>query len=444
MREFMDAAAPIRIRPEDIVLHVRLADFVGEKMVIDPAPQLAILRQALSVTGGRLVIVCAKPVTALEENYLKFFEEFHPTFQHGTELEDFATLRAANRIMVSNSTFSWLAAFVGSASERWIPAPTYNELGVIDAATDTLYEAATGYPVEDLAIPTEPFLPVTGEFLQSLCDYTILDRAKKVEMHSTIDYAHPIERQIFSDEPWPEKVLQARSLFIYPTGDCSLARHVFKSVWPNLRLIVFHNSDNEVDYESVIPFLDANPAVWCWAQNATQWHPRIRVVPIGEENRMWRGGNASYEPMVTVSRCAERDIEIFAPFMSNTNPIRFTWREQLEHLRVSNPAIQMFSRLQKAEYLDTVTQSRAMVCAPGNGVDTHRHWEALIKGTWAIVHDSRHTRLLMRTYPSLHLLPVQDMEDLTELVIPEGLPPFHPMLLRAFWRTLYGSYVVAA
>jgi hypothetical protein len=442
MRDFMTAEPPIKPGTDDIVLHVRLGDFVNNEMVIDPAPQIAILRKALKSNSQRLIIVCAKPKRDVEENYLKLFEEFHPIIHHGTELEDFALLRSANRIMVTNSTFSWLAAYMGSAKERWIPEPTYNTLEKINS-TDIIYRADNHYPTEGLNTPSEPFLPVTGEFLQGLCEYTVLDRAKKEELHKIIDYVTPVDRQIFIEEPWPKEALLAKSIFVYPSRENTIARHVFKETWPNLRVIVFHNSDYGVDYEGLIPFLEAHPEVWCWAQNATIWHPRIRCVPICEENRMWRGGNALYEPTVTVSRNVQRDIEIFMPYVSNTNPMRTVWKEQAEAIKKMDSRLQVVGKLQKRAYLETVESTRSMICPPGNGVDTHRHWDALIKGAWAIVHNNQHTRLLMRTYPSLHLLPIEDMDDISDLEIPQEMPPFHPLLLRQFWETLLCSHIAA-
>jgi Glycosyl transferase family 11 len=442
MSEFMTAEPPIKPGTDDIVLHVRLGDFVNNNMVIDPAPQIAILRKSLNATSQRLIIVCRKPKNDMEENYLKFFEEFHPILHHGTELEDFALLRSANRIMVTNSTFSWLAAYMGSAKERWIPEPTYNTLEKIDS-TDILYRAENHYLMQGIQVPSEPFLPVTGEFLQGLCEYTVLDRAKKEELHKIIDYVTPVERQIFIEEPWPKDVLLAKSIFVYPTTENTVARHVFKATWPNLRLIVFHNSDYGVDYEGLVPFLEAHPEVWCWAQNATVWHPRIRCVPICEENRMWRGGNAEYEPTVTVSRNVERHVEIFMPYASITNPIRIVWKEQADVIKLREPRLHIIGKLQKEAYLEWVESARAMICPPGNGVDTHRHWDALVKGAWAIVHNNEHTRLLMRTYPSLHLLPIDDMEHMTRLEILQGLPPFHPLLVRQFWETLFRSHIAA-
>lgn len=435
MREFLEAPSPIAIDPEDVILHVRISEY---PYVIDPAPQIAILRQA---RYNRLIIVCTKPKTDAETNYLKLFEEFHPVLQHGTELEDFAVLRSAKRIIVTNSTFSWFAAFLGEATERWIPEPTFNNLGKI-SETDYLYTAASDYPLGKLDIPVEPFLPVTGEFLQSMCDYSILDREKKEELHKWIDVVCPVERQLYIEEEWAPEVFQAKTLFIYPKGDSCCAKRVFKHTWPNLRLIMFHNSDYSLDASSVIPFLDANPNVWCWAENVTCRHPRIKVVPIGEENRMWRNnGSPTDEPMNTVSRNLERSVNIFVPHWRNTSPIRTVWYNQIKGN--SSERVRVFPKMPKEIYLKIIKTVRAMVCPPGNGVDTHRHWDALAAGTWAIVEDNAHTQILLRDYPSLHLIPVPDAEKIHLMPIPDTIAPFHPLLLRQFWRTLFDSYLLS-
>lgn len=128
IKDLLETPTPLELHDADIVLHVRLGDYREARLVADPAPQLAILR---AVKPPRLIIVCQEPKTDAERNYLRLFEEFRPIIQHGTELDDFATLRSAKRILVTNSTFSWAAAWLGNAKERWIPEPTFNELGRI-------------------------------------------------------------------------------------------------------------------------------------------------------------------------------------------------------------------------------------------------------------------------------------------------------------------------
>ena len=350
----------------------------------DPAPLLARLRAA---PGTRL---CGpRPTSVAEENYLLLFEEFAP------EIE-----------------------FVSQAP----PGGPYD--------------------VSRLGIPEGPIAPVTGEFLQSLCDYTVLNQDKATEKHVWVNAACPAERQLHIEEEWPPEISLAWSLFIYPVGDNGTSARVFSGSWPNLRLIIFHNSDYSVDYSSIAHFLERHPKVHVWAQNSVRWHPRIRCIPLGEENRIWRGGSVDYDPPITISRQNERSVGTCLPHWGITHPIRLQWRKEVEAL--STPRVYKANQMPKKEYLEFLTECRAMLCPPGNGYDTHRVWECLAKGTWPIVKDNAHTQLLLLQYPSLPLLKIDSPEDLdmSGLELPEGLPHFHPVLLREYWEVLFRSHML--
>jgi len=441
--DFYTAPAAFELLPTDIVMHIRLGDFREANLVIDPAPQLRILREIRrKEPHTRIILVCRAPATDAERSYVRLFEEFHPTIQSGTELEDFATLRSAKRILLTNSTFSWFAAFLGDATERWIAEPLMNALGKI-SDTDILYSAQHGYNMTQLDIPTEPFLPVTGEFLQSLCEYTILNAEKKEEMHRWIDIAAPVERQLFTETEWPASVIATtRSLFIYPISSL-LETVIQRGPWPALRLIVFHNGDDPVDYMQLLPFLEANPTVYAWIQNNVVSHPRIRSLPIAEQNRMWRGGDTVFDPPVSICRKECREYGILYPWCSATHASRITWFNEARGLRSLRRDMQLFTApLPKEDYMDAMEDAHTVVCPRGNGLDTHRHWEALYKGAWAIVPANAHTACLLREYPSLPLMPIESPKDLPTLKLPSVSPsPFHPMLLRPFWQSLFQSYV---
>lgn len=420
MSDLLTARPPIEVRDTDVVVHVRLGDYRDVGLVASPAGQLAILR---SLKPERVIIVCQKPGDT-ERAYLKFFEEFHPIFQHGTELEDFATLRSAKRLIVTNSSFSWAAAYFGEG-QRWIPN---GDLGKI-SETDILYDAGT-FDLSTLDIPTET-AAVTGEFLQSLCDYTVLDQEQKMEFHKWIDMVVPIERQLFLEEPWPDAV----SLFVYPKD--GLLEAVAARTWPSLRLIVSHNGDNPVNYKVLIPFLEANPKVHAWVLNNTVKHPRIRTIPIAEQNRMWRGGTYEWDPPVTVKHGGSRSRILFTA-CSPTNPIRKEWIDELRPLASTLKEVDYVPRVPRDEFIELLGTYKMVVCPPGNGVDTHRHWESIYNGAWAAVHNNEHTRRLLEEYPSLPLIPINSVRDLST---PQGEPEFHPLILRQFWMTLFSSYV---
>jgi hypothetical protein len=103
----------------------------------------------------------------------------------------------------------------------------------------------------------------------------------------------------------------------------------------------------------------------------------------------------------------------------------------------------VFPKVEVDDYLDILQDSKAVICPPGNGVDTHRHWETLLTGGYAIVQANPHTQNLLREYPSLPLIPIKQIEDIHIIEIPSESPsPFHPMLLLEFWNILFESHVL--
>ena len=339
----------------------------------DPVPILRRLRE----TGCQLVRA-RPPRTELETRYLKFFEEFNILYHSA------------------------------------IPDSDEYDLRQLELA--------------------EEVLPVTGEFLQSLCDYTVINREKS---HPSIDEVVPRAKQLFIEDEWD--IVEPTSLFVYPEPGL-LEAVVERRAWPKLRLIVIHNGDNQANYTVLIPFLNANPQLYAWVQNNTVTHPRIRSIPIGDQNRFWRGGNGSYEPTTRTSRSFDREYGILYPWCSDTNPMRRSWSQYVKLLRGRRDLV-LLPRLDKVDYVEALGASRAVVCPPGNGLDTHRHWETLYMGAWAIVHENAHTRCLLREYPSLPLIPIEGPSDLENLAIRSAPSPFHPMLLRHYWEVMFQSYV---
>ncbi len=447
MKGLFEYPAPIELKDDDIVVHIRLGDFKEAKYVLDPANTIAVVRSMRRATpDARVIIVAAPPKTAEEDHYLRLFEEFSPLYQHGTELGDFALLRDAKRIVCSNSTYAWVAAYIGSATERWIPESTYNKLGKIDP-TDHLYVAPAAYDITRLAMPSveQPPEYLCTEFFMQLCDYVVVSDTKIEELHKWLLIGAPLEKRLNIDDskPWPEKSIQeATSIFIHPEpGHIS---RVAQHTWPNLRLVILGNSDNTTLHAAFQEFLERHPNVYVWETNNLEEHPRVRTLPIGFENSMWRYVRDNYEPL-QFWREAEREYSITMTFCSPTNHVRYDWANGARNkLRDYTPFIYFMGFLRHQDFIELIRRSGAVVCPPGNGADTHRHWEALAAGCWMILQKNQHTSALRKEYPSLPIIEIEDIEEIRDISLPLSSPaPFHPLLLTEYWRVLHRSHIVA-
>lgn len=117
----------VDINYKDIVIHIRLNDFNrdGHKSnVIHPEWYLDILRKeqyeqlyiVIDTSGKKKYRYDDK-----ETNYLENFKHLNPIIINDTEKNDFNLLRSFDKIISSNSTFSWWACFLGNATKIYTP-----------------------------------------------------------------------------------------------------------------------------------------------------------------------------------------------------------------------------------------------------------------------------------------------------------------------------------
>lgn len=107
---------------EDVVMHVRLADYWCDRVrsVINPTWYVKIIK---SIKYRNLYIVCERNETS--RKYLREFDRFNPIYIHNTPREDFDFIRSFDKIICSNSSFCWWAAFLGYPKEVYTFGPRW-------------------------------------------------------------------------------------------------------------------------------------------------------------------------------------------------------------------------------------------------------------------------------------------------------------------------------
>lgn len=121
---------PIQKNTEDIVVHLRLTDYFWSrnKWVISPLWYIQLIKKE---KYRNCYIVVEPHVT--NSDYLKYFNNIKgiKIVTGNTAAEDFEFIRSFDRIICSNSTFCWWAAFLSDASKiytfkPWIRDPKVN------------------------------------------------------------------------------------------------------------------------------------------------------------------------------------------------------------------------------------------------------------------------------------------------------------------------------
>ena len=94
------------------VLHIRLEDFVIHNLYLDVNRIIKLLDK--NIITGSLCIVCKKPETEFEHNYIKQITDYIKLeifIEHNDTLTDYYIMKEAEILICSKSTLSWCAAF---------------------------------------------------------------------------------------------------------------------------------------------------------------------------------------------------------------------------------------------------------------------------------------------------------------------------------------------
>jgi hypothetical protein len=138
---------------------------------------------------------------------------------------------------------------------------------------------------------------------------------------------------------------------------------------------------------------------------------KLVPIPIGLANNYWEHGDTALLdhaiPIALTKESRERDIFIYVNFSTHTNP------------REREGCFKHFANMTKTHiakakpfgaYLDDLARTVFVVSPPGNGLDCHRTWEALLMGCYPVVKSST----LNSLYEGLPVVIVKEWSDATE------------------------------
>ena len=231
------------------------------------------------------------------------------------------------------------------------------------------------------------------------------------------------------------------ALILYVKGE--LARGFFSSGCfdaapaPHI-VLVTHNTDDDCPGNDLSTSYLDHPRLTAWfAQNCDRKHVRLFCIPIGLENRMWgppaAGGShgsmpelilgmmlarAPAYPAAGAVAAAEGKPHTWAFFSRGTHPSRGELMDAL--IAAPQPWLSLpknNERLHPHELYREMMQHAAIVCPRGNGLDSHRIWEALYLGRLAITLHSPLDELWLE-------LPVLLLNSWDELLTSESLIKF--------------------
>lgn len=214
---------------------------------------------------------------------------------------------------------------------------------------------------------------ITGERFQALADVTFVTFSHS-QVHTSCSKVNRIfYEQLFGVAEIP--LSEMTSVFIYASN-----QQLFKSlVLPLIKvkiILLVHNGDDEFsDWELV----NSDKIAHILAQNCPIEHEKITHVPIGIANAMWPHGNLQefWKCLQTGSETKKTN-KLYANFGASTYPsLRLPL---LEKIKSKDDNIVLETGKTFSEYLTKMKTCDVVLSPRGNGLDSHRLWEALYLG----------------------------------------------------------------
>ncbi len=157
-------------------------------------------------------------------------------------------------------------------------------------------------------------------------------------------------------------------LFLYPHHLRIFANKL--QYFCNPFTLITHNSDTNIvesdpDVQTILqcPLLQK----W-WAQNLCFIHHKMHFLPIGIANSMWEHGNINMYKTISTKKTHD----IYNNFNIYTNVA-----ERQECADAMESRASMLPMVSAKDNVERLAKYKYCLCPEGNGVDTHRLWEAL-------------------------------------------------------------------
>jgi hypothetical protein len=144
-------------------------------------------------------------------------------------------------------------------------------------------------------------------------------------------------------------------------------------------VLVSHNGDKTVNHTG----LPLNIKAW-YTQNLNFAHDRVFALPIGLENPQWHPGKIPQ--MLRMTESSKRVSKGFCQFNPDTYPKeRKDLVQDLQNNQIEVDSYECINGEKFFQYLFNLKIYKYCFCPRGNGIDTHRIWEALYMGCVPVV-----------------------------------------------------------
>ncbi len=204
----------------------------------------------------------------------------------------------------------------------------------------------------------------------------------------------------------PEQIKDGNAIFVKVDELGYFASYLHPRI-KSKYILITHNGDLPVPNK--FSYLLNDPRLIAWfGQNVENYtHPKLHPIPIGIANRNWPHGNIQILSQCIECIPTERDILLYVNINIGTNR---SLRQSIYEKFAQQPYSFTVSSTSFENYLHHLGRSKFALSPRGNGLDTHRTWEALYMGAIPIVQSSS----MDSVFKDLPVLIINNWDELSE------------------------------
>ncbi|ARR74929.1 hypothetical protein SAGO17_0009 [Mimivirus AB-566-O17] len=146
----------------------------------------------------------------------------------------------------------------------------------------------------------------------------------------------------------------------------------------NKFVFYIHNSDHSFNgtYTSL---LHSESVIRVYAQNISVYHEKLSLLPIGIANSMFKHGDTlSLYKTMSSTFINKKESNIFMSALQPTHRVRTL-------IDITSTNFKLSPKMNYKDYLVELSRHYFCFCPRGNGIDTHRFWEALYLGVIPVI-----------------------------------------------------------
>jgi hypothetical protein len=126
--KLVDVIESMQTNIYDVVIHVRLGDFIGLDWAMHPHDIKKVVDSLNLTPESKVCLVVERPTIELEHMYISYLQKSIPNLSlemNSYPMIDYNIMRNARTLICSCSTLSWIASFMGSENQQ-VCFPNYS------------------------------------------------------------------------------------------------------------------------------------------------------------------------------------------------------------------------------------------------------------------------------------------------------------------------------